>query len=77
MHGLGIAGMAVSALIGIIAMLTFVSVRWPDDTGRYVKVVIVAATVAFLTSASAAVFSAARDTYPHHHGSAEAEKEES
>lgn len=64
LHGLAIAGMAVSALIGIAAMLLFVTVGWPGDTRRYPMTVFVLAVVAFMTCASIAVFAAARDTYP-------------
>lgn len=56
--------MAISALIGIASMLAFITVTWPDGMGRYVIVVFVASIVAFMTCASIAVFSAARDTYP-------------
>ena len=64
MHGLAIVGMAVFALLGIAAMLAFITISWPDDSSRYVVVVFMVAVVGFVTSASIAVFSAARDTYP-------------
>jgi hypothetical protein len=56
--------MAVSALVGVAAMLGFITIRWPGDSGRYVVVAIIASVIAFLGFASAAVFTAARDTYP-------------
>jgi hypothetical protein len=56
--------MAISALIGIASMLAFITISWPDDLGRYVMAIIVISVVGFMTSASLAVFSAARDTYP-------------
>lgn len=63
-HGIGIAGMALSALVGIVAMLFFVTVRWPNNTGRFLIGIIFLCGVAFMAFASTAVFSAARDTYP-------------
>lgn len=63
LHGIAIAGMAVSALVGIAAMLLFVTVGWPGDTRRYPITVFVFAVVGFMTCASIAVFAAARDTY--------------
>ncbi len=63
LHGLSIAGMAVFALIGIAAMITFITVRWPQGTGRYVVMVFVVSGLGFITCASTAVLSAARDTY--------------
>lgn len=64
LHGAFIGGMATSALIGTAAMFAFITVGWPEDTQRYVVAVMVVAVVAFLTCASAAVFTAARETYP-------------
>ena len=63
LHGIAITGMSVCALVGIVALLSFVTVRWPDRTGRYVIAVLVGAAIGFLACASAAVFTAARDTY--------------
>ena len=66
LHGMAIVGMAVSALVGIGAMLAFITISWPDDTGRYVIAVFMISVIGFMTSASLGVFSAARDTYPRH-----------
>ncbi|MDQ4057974.1 MAG: hypothetical protein M3124_02500 [Actinomycetota bacterium] len=66
LHGLSIIGMAVSALAGIASMLAFITISWPDDLGRYLMAIFVFSVVGFMTSASFAVFSAARDTYPRH-----------
>jgi len=71
LHGMAIVGMAVSALLGIGAMLAFITISWPDDTSRYVLAVFMISVVGFMTSASLAVFSAARDTYPRHRKSTE------
>jgi hypothetical protein len=64
LHTAAVAGMALSAFIGIAAMLAFISVRWPGDTGRFVIAVCIGAGISFMACASTAVFSAARDTYP-------------
>jgi hypothetical protein len=66
LHSLSILGMAVFALVGIAAMLAFITISWPDDSSRYVVAVFIASIIGFMTSASLAVFSAARDTYPRH-----------
>ena len=63
LHRLAIAGMAVCAVIGILSMLAFITVTWPEDTGRYVIGVFIASGIGFMTCASLAVFSAARETY--------------
>jgi hypothetical protein len=63
LHGLAIAGMALSALVGIGSMLAFITVGWSGRAAHFVIGVIVLSTVGFLTCASAAVFTAARDTY--------------
>lgn len=63
LHGTAITGMALSALVGIGSMFLFVSVGWPDDMGRYVIAVFFFSAIAFIACASAAVFTAARDTY--------------
>jgi hypothetical protein len=63
LHGFAIAGMAISALIGIISVLTFITVRWPAGPARLILFVCIASGLGFLTFASAAVLAAARDTY--------------
>ena len=63
MHTLAIAGMAICAVIGIFAMLAFITVTWPGNSGRYVVAVLIGSGVGFMTSASLAVFSAARETH--------------
>ena len=65
LHGLAITGMAVFALAGIGSMLAFVTVRWTGTTARVVIAAVVLSAVGFLACASAAVFTAARDTYAH------------
>jgi hypothetical protein len=56
--------MSLFAFIGIFSMLAFITVGWPDETGRYVIGVFVFSIVGFITSASIAIFSAARNAYP-------------
>lgn len=63
LHGLAIAGMAVSALTGIVMVFALVTIRWPGSTRGYVVGVLLASVLIFVTSASAAVLTAARDTY--------------
>ena len=63
LHGLAIAGMGLSAIIGVAAMLAFITITWPENIGRVVMGICLFSGLAFLTFASAAVFTAARDTY--------------
>ncbi|MDQ4144726.1 MAG: hypothetical protein M3198_13475 [Actinomycetota bacterium] len=63
LHRMAIAGMAISALLGIFSMLAFVTVTWPGESGRYVMAVVIGSAVGFMTCASLAVFAAARETY--------------
>lgn len=59
--------MALSALVGIIAMFGFITIRWPGETGRFAMAAFFVSVIVFLVCASAAVFTAARDTYPSRH----------
>ena len=63
LHGYAIAGMATCALIGIVALIAFITIGWPGDTGRYVIFAFILAGLGFLAFASTAVLAAARDTY--------------
>ena len=63
LHGLAIAGIAVSALAGITTTLAFVTIRWPGSTGRYLIAALFMSVIVFVVSASTAVLTAARDTY--------------
>jgi ABC-type uncharacterized transport system permease subunit len=63
MHGAAIAGMGISAIVGVASMLLYITVTWPENVGRVVIGVCLLSGLAFLTFASTAVFSAARDTY--------------
>lgn len=64
LHGIFIGGMAVSALVGVAALFAFITIGWPDSVRRYIVALFFLAGIAFLACASAAVFTAARDTYP-------------
>ena len=66
LHGAAIAGMGISAILGVIAMLAFITVNWPENIGRIVVGVCLFSGLAFLAFASMAVFTAARDTYRDH-----------
>ena len=63
LHGLSIVGMAVCALVGIVAMFGFITINWPGTSSRYIVGAFIAAGVGFLACASTAVLTAARDTY--------------
>lgn len=63
MHGAAIAGMGISALVGVAAMLAFITITWPANLSRVIVGVCLLAGLSFLAFASAAVFTAARDTY--------------
>jgi hypothetical protein len=63
-HGLAIFGMALSALAGTLALLAFITIRWPGETAQLVRVVFVLSGVAFMACAAMAVFFAMRETHP-------------
>jgi hypothetical protein len=58
------AGMSAFAVLGILATLAFITVGWPGMMGRRVLAVVFFSALGFMACASAAIFSAARDTYP-------------
>lgn len=60
LHGLAVAGMALSALTGIAALFLFATVNWPGQIGRYFVTAFVVSVLVFLVCSAAAVFSAAR-----------------
>ncbi|MEA2477174.1 MAG: hypothetical protein QOC87_1373 [Actinomycetota bacterium] len=68
LHGMSISAMAICALVGIVAMIALITVRWPGNSERVMIALIVFASIGFLVSASTAVFSAARDSYPRRSG---------
>lgn len=63
LHGAFTSGMALSALVGIASMFAFITVGWSESTRSYVLGVFFVSVLVFLTCASAAVFTAARDTH--------------
>ncbi len=64
LHMLAISGMSVSALVGICVLFLSIGIGLPPGGRRASTVVVVGAAVVFLACASAAVFTAARETYP-------------
>ncbi|MFN2595171.1 MAG: hypothetical protein ABR579_09825 [Actinomycetota bacterium] len=64
LHALSISGMALCALLGIVSMIALITVRWPGTSERAVIALLIFCSIGFLASASIAVFSAARATYP-------------
>ena len=63
LHGAAIAGMGISALVGVCAMMAFITVTWPESMARVIIGICLLSGLAFLAFASSAVLSAARDTY--------------
>jgi hypothetical protein len=63
MHAVATAGMAFSAVTGVLALLLFITVGWPGAAGHYVITVAVVSVIVFITCCSVAVFAAARETY--------------
>ncbi len=55
--------MALFALLGIAALLALITVNWTPSVARYVTAALVASVVGLMACASAAVLTAARDTY--------------
>ncbi len=63
LHAWGTNGMTLFAFVGILATIVFISIRWPDNTGRYVIATLIFSIVGFLFCASMAVSAAMRDSY--------------
>ena len=66
LHGAAITSMASSAIVGIILTVALITVDWTSTVRKTMVVVLVLTCVAFLASATTAVFAAARATYPRH-----------
>ena len=64
LHGIAIAGMSISALLGICVLFLSIGIGLPAGPRRVATAVVVGAAIVFLACASTAVFTAARDTYP-------------
>jgi hypothetical protein len=64
-HGWGTIGMAVCALVGIVALVALITIRWPEETSRIPKTVIVFSIVGFMLCAGLAAAGAAGATYAH------------
>lgn len=63
LHGIATVGMAVSAVVGIVAGILYITVTWSGSPRRAVIAVILFSVLTFLTTVSAAVLTAARDSY--------------
>jgi hypothetical protein len=61
--------MAVCALLGIVLVFALITLSWSDDSRRIVIAMLVFTSVAFMASATTAIFAAARGTYPRGGGS--------
>jgi hypothetical protein len=66
LHGVATAGMALCAVVAVVAGIAFLTVGWPGRSGRVVIAIMVGGVLGFLACGSAAVFVAARDTYAGH-----------
>jgi hypothetical protein len=64
LHTLAISGMSISALAGICVLFLSIGIGLPASGRRVAVAIVVGAGVIFLTCASIAVFTAARETYP-------------
>ncbi|HEX2195930.1 MAG TPA: hypothetical protein VHJ76_03300 [Actinomycetota bacterium] len=64
LHTLAVSGMSLSALVGILVLFLSIGIGLPDGGRRVAIGIVVGSGVAFLACASAAVFTAARDTHP-------------
>ena len=71
LYSLAASLMAIFAILAVLSALAFITVRWPGDTGRYVKVALAGSITGFVASAAVAVLAAARNTY----GGARVERE--
>lgn len=63
LHGIATAGMALCAVVAIVSFSAWLTIGWPGRSGRVVIAIMVCGTIGFLSCASAAVLSAARNTY--------------
>ncbi|MGI8709276.1 MAG: hypothetical protein ACR2LG_13925 [Actinomycetota bacterium] len=64
LQAIAIGGMTSFAIVGFLALLSLFTIgSFSGDTRRYVVIVVVFSAVGFLASASAAVLTAAGNTY--------------
>ncbi|MDQ3953774.1 MAG: hypothetical protein M3279_12565 [Actinomycetota bacterium] len=56
--------MSLSALVGIVVLFLSIGIGLPEGGRRVAIGIVVGSAVVFLACASAAVFTAARETYP-------------
>lgn len=67
LHATAVTGMIIFACLGVLSTLAFITVSWPGGSSRYVLAVAMGCVIGFVACATAAVFTAARDTYPRRH----------
>ena len=63
LHAVATAGMALCAVVVILSGIAFLTIGWPGQSGRVVIAVGMGGVIGFLACVSAAVLTAARDTY--------------
>ena len=63
LHAIAMACMAASGILGLVSALLFVTVTWSGAPRRAVIAVLLFSILGFLAGGSAAVLTAARDTY--------------
>jgi ABC-type amino acid transport system permease subunit len=63
LHAFATTGVAVFAVTGLLAVLAFITVGWPGDTGRYLVAVFMGSIIGCFACASAALFTAMRGTH--------------
>jgi hypothetical protein len=63
LHAVATTGVAVFVVIGLVAILAFLTVGWPGDTGRYLVAIFIGSIIGCFACASAALFTAMRGTY--------------
>lgn len=59
------AVMVLSAIVGVFAAISFITVNWSGPPRRAVIATILFSTLTFLAAASTSLLSAAKDTYAH------------
>ena len=63
LHGIAMGAAVLFSIVAAFAALMFITVRWPDDSGRTVMAVCLFALVGVVASVSTAVLTAAKATY--------------
>ena len=66
LHAFATTGVAVFIVTGLVAILAFLTVGWPGETGRYLVAIFIGSIIGCFACASAALFTAMRGTHPPH-----------